>query len=133
MKKIILFFFSIFLVSTGFSENFVLNNQTSNPTDHQKSNIAIQWATSAKDIDANKHLAQQGLKLNPKTLKFLTQTGKITLDSPKKAEYFRVIVWSKSTGYPDFFTNWVDIVPNKTYTLNKAHLIPAALMSGTGC
>ena len=51
----------------------------------------------------------------------------------RNAEYFRVLWWSKSTGTPDFFTNWIDIESNKTYTLNKEHLIPFVLMIGAGC
>ncbi len=133
MKKTVVFVISIFVVTTGFSESFVLNNQTSVPTDKQKSKVAIQWAASAKEVDESNNRIRQGLRLNPDKLHLLTKRGKIHLSIPKKAEYFRVMVWSKGELGPDFLTNWVDIIPNKIYTLNKDHLIPTILMAGTGC
>jgi hypothetical protein len=132
MKKIILFLYSMLVATTGFAGNFILNNQTSNPN-NEKSRIAIQWAFTAKDVAENNNKIIQGKKLNPHSLRVLTQTGKINLTIPKHAEYFRVLVWSKGVGEPDLLTNWVDIVPNKTYTLNKDYLIPRVLMSGMGC
>ena len=133
MKKIILFFISILVGTTGFAESIVLNNQASTPTNNPKSKIAIQWATSARNAEVGNNLVKQGLKLNPDTLRVITQVGKINLNIPKKAEYFRALVWSKGAGAPDLLTNWVNIVPNKTYTLNEDHLVPLALMAGTGC
>jgi len=127
--KNILFFLALFVVNTGFAEHFTLNNQAYNPA--QK--IAIQWATSSKEVEKSNKMVRNEVKLNPKTLRFLTQMGKIDLDIPKKAEYFRVLVWSKGAKNPDFLTNWVDIIPNKIYTLNEDHFVPLALMSGTGC
>ncbi|MBL7481382.1 hypothetical protein [Legionella bononiensis] len=76
---------------------------------------------------------REGLKLNPDTLLVLTQMGKSNLAVPEHTEYFRVLVWSKGKGNPDCLTNWVDLIPNKTYTLIKDLLVPVALMSGTGC
>ena len=134
MKKIALFFLSLLVVATtAFADNLVLENQTSYPVKNQKSKMAIQWATSAKEVDAANNAVINGTKLNPKTLQVLTQTGKVNLNIPSKAEYFRVLVWSKGEGEPDLLTNWVDIVPNKTYTLKADHLVPSVLMSGTGC
>ncbi len=133
MKKVMLFFLSILVVPTGYTERFVLNNQAFNPSTSYKTRIAVQWATSAKEIEESNHKLQNGITLKPDALRVLTQTGKNTLEIPQKAEYFRVLLWSKSTGAPDFFTNWIDIVSNKTYTLNKEHLIPFVLMSGAGC
>lgn len=133
MTKIIVFFLSIFVATAGIAENFTLNNQSPYPIEMQHSKIALQWATSARDTDENNNRLQQGVKLNPDTLRVLTQHGKINLTLPEKAEYFRVIVWSKGVGEPDFLTNWVNIVPNKTYTLNEDHLVPVTLMSGMGC
>jgi len=129
MKKIMLFF--LLLATTGFAENLVLENQTPYPT--QNSKIAIQWATSAKEVDEYNKAIMYGLKLNPSTFQVLTQSGKITLSIPNNAEYFRVLVWSKGEENPDFHTNWVDIVPNKTYTLETDKLVPSVLMSGSGC
>lgn len=131
MKKIILLFFSIFVVSTGFAENFVLDIQTVNITN--KSKIAIQWANSAKEIEESDNRLRQGMKLNSETLQVIPQKGKINLDIPKKAEYFRVFSWSKDTKTPDLLTSWVDIVPNKNYFLKDEHLVPLVLISGTGC
>ena len=74
-----------------------------------------------------------GVQLNPQTLQVLTRSGTIQLSVPKKAEYFRVVAWSKGEGEPDLLTNWVDIVPNKVYTLQTDHLVPTVLMIGTGC
>jgi len=133
MKKIMLFFLFTLVAPTGFTERFVLNNQAFNPTSSYKSRIAVQWAKSAKEIEQSNRRLQEGIKLNPDTLRILTQSGKNTLDIPPKAEYFRVLWWSKSSGAPDFLTNWIDIESNKTYTLNKEHLVPFALMAGAGC
>lgn len=134
MKKIALFFLSLFVVAaTGFAENLVLENQTSYPAKNQKSKMAVQWATSAKEVDEGNNAVIQGSKLNPSTLQVLTKPGKVNLSIPKQAEYFRVLVWSKGEGEPDLLTNWVDVVPNKTYTLKTDHLVPSVLMLGTGC
>lgn len=129
--KIKLFFLSLLVTVTGFAENFVLENQTSYPM--KKSKIAIQWATTAKEVTEANTALMHGLSLNSETLQVLTQMGKVNLTIPKKAEYFRVLVWSKGEGEPDLHTNWIDIVPNKTYTLKPDHLVPSVLMLGTGC
>ena len=131
MKKIILFFLSLFAITTGFAESLQLVNQTPYPLKNSK--IAVQWATSAKEVEECNNALMYGLKLNPGTLKVLTKSGKINLSIPKEAECFRVLVWSKGEGEPDLHTNWVDIVPDKTYTLKTDHLVPSVLMSGTGC
>ncbi len=133
MKKIILSLLCLLIGTTGFAANFVLDNQSPYPAKNQKSKVAIQWATSVKDTTENNRKVMQGLTLNPNSLQTLTQTGKIHLTIPQKAEYFRVLIWSKGTGAPDLLTNWVAILPSKTYTLNEDHLTPVILMSGTGC
>lgn len=133
MKKITLLFFSLLVIKTAYAELFILNNQAYDPVSKQNRKIAIQWATSAKEVEENNKKVREGLKLNPNSLSVLTQSGKINLDIPEKAEYFRVLVWSNGTMTPDFLTNWVDIIPNKIYTLNDDHLVPLALMSGAGC
>lgn len=134
MKKIALFFISLLVVATPtFAENFVLENQTSYPAKNPKSKMMIQWATSAKEVDEGNNALIQGSKLNPDTLQVLKQSGKVNLSIPKKAEYFRVLVWSKDEAAPDLLTNWVDVVPNKTYTLKTDHLVPSVLILGTGC
>lgn len=134
MKKIWLFFLSLlYVATTGYAENLVIENQTSYPVIIQKSRIAVQWANSAKEADEGNKALIYGTKLNPETLVDLSESGKVTLNVPEKAECFRVVVWSKGEGGPDLVTNWVDIVPNKSYTLHDDHLVPVVLMSGTGC
>lgn len=117
----------LLVASSVFADTLVLDNRASYPK------MAIQWALSAKEVDEGNKALIQGLKLNPSTMNVLTKPGKITLTIPKSAEYFRVLAWSKSDGEPDFVTNWVDIVPNKTYALNSDHLVPTVLMLGSGC
>lgn len=127
------FFLALLAGSMGFAESIVINNQSSYPAKSSKSKMAIQWATSGKEVEENNNLVKNGLKLNLNTLQTFTQIGEISLEIPKKAEYFRIIVWSQDKIAPDFLTSWVDVVPNKIYTLTKKHLVPIALMSGTGC
>ncbi len=126
-------FLSLLVATTGFTENLVLENQTSYPVKNEKSKIAVQWASTEKEVEAGNHAIMYGLKLNPNTLQALTRTGKINLTIPNNAAYFRVLVWSKGEGEPDLHTNWVDIVPNKTYKIDTDHLVPSVLMSGSGC
>lgn len=134
MKKIILFCLSLLIIgSTGFAENLVLKNQTSYPAKNQKSKIAIQWANSAKEVQEGNDALIHGTQLNADTLQVITQRGKIKLAIPKNAECFRVLVWSINQEDPDLATNWVDVVPNKTYTLKTDHLVPTVLILGTGC
>jgi hypothetical protein len=84
-------------------------------------------------LAGNDFFKQTFKMLNPGTFQILTQSGKITLSIPNNAEYFRVLAWSKDEENPDFHTNWVDIVPNKTYTLEADKLVPSVFMSGSGC
>ena len=134
MKKIALFFLSLAAIATtGFAERIVLDNETSYPNKSQKSKIAVQWATSAKEVDDGNQALIHGLKLNSDNLQILSRSGKTDLTVPKKAEYFRIVAWSKGEGDPDLHTNWVEIVPNKTYTLQADHFVPSVLILGTGC
>ncbi len=134
MNKVVLFFFLLLFASGGFADSFVLNNQVANPPNNTKFRIVIQWASSVKDIEEYNNQIKQHAKLNPRSLQVLARRGKINMDIPKNMEYFRVLVWSKGVGkQPDLLTNWVDITPNKTYTLNEDQLTPLALMSGMGC
>lgn len=98
--------------AAGFADSLVINNKASYPAANQKSKMVIQWASSAKDVEEINSAVKQGLKLNPDTFQALTQSGKISLEIPKKAEYFRVLVWSNGNEGPDFLTNWVDAVPS---------------------
>lgn len=128
MKKIVLF---LLLATTGFSTSLVLENRTSHPT--QNSKIAVQWAFSAKEVDEGNKALLDGARLPATTLQTLAHIGKVKLAIPKNAEYFRVLAWSKGGDDPDLHTNWVEAVPNKTYTLQADHLVPTVLMSGMGC
>jgi len=130
MKKIVLF--CLFAI-TLFSESFILENQTSYPTDNGKSKLAVQWASSAKEVQEHNQALLQELKMNPATTQTLSKQGTLKLSFPKNSEYFRVLVWPKGKGNLEFLTNWIEIVPNKTYLLKREHLIPAVLMYGMGC
>lgn len=126
MKKFMLIFLSLFLVATtGFAETFTLDNQT------KYSPIHIQWASSAKEVDEDNQALMQGLKLNRDTMQVVPKSGKVTLTIPAKAAYFRILVWKGEA--PDLHTNWIEVEPNKTYTLRNDQLVPIALMSGMGC
>lgn len=128
MKKIALF---LFFVTSLFAESITLDNQTAYPT--KQSKMAVQWANNAREVDGNNKALIYGGKPNPDTLQTISQRGKIQLTLPKKAQQFRVLVWSKGTAEPDYTTNWIDITLNKTYTLEPDYLIPVVLMSGSGC
>lgn len=132
MKKFVLFFFSMLTVA-AFADTLVLENFTSYPMEHPKSKLAVQWATSAREVDQANKAITYGSKLNPATLEMVTHSGKITLTIPPNAEHFRIVAWSTNTDDPDLLTNWVDVVPNKVYKVEKDHLVPTVLMSGTGC
>ena len=131
MKKIAALF--ICLAISAFSENLVLENGTAYPLQHEKSQMAIQWAASAKEVQEHNQASIQGKKLNSATLEAIGKQGKLKLSIPKNAEYFRAVLWLKGEGSPAFITNWVEVVPNKIYQLKSDHLIPAVLMSGMGC
>ncbi len=128
MKKIALF---LLFTTTLIAETITFNNQTSYPTSQSK--MAIQWANTAREVDEQNKALLYEKKLNSDTLQTITQTGKTKLTPPNRAQQFRVLVWSKGTGDPDYTTNWIDITPNKTYTLENDYLIPVVLMPGTGC
>ena len=131
MKKTLFFFGLLVFAATGFADNLVLVNQTTYPAKNSK--MAIQWVNSGTQVDEENSAVISGTQLNPDTLQVLTQAGKVNLTIPEKAEFFRVVVWSKGQGDPDLLTNWVEIVPKKTYTLEADHLVPSVLMIGTGC
>ena len=128
MKKVCLF---LLLSTSLFAESIILDNQTAYPT--KQSKMAIQWANSAREVDEDNKALMYGGKLNPAMLQFLFKTGKVELTLPKKAQQFRVLVWSKDPDKPDYTTNWIDITDGKTYTLENDYLIPVVLMSGSGC
>ena len=133
MNKVALFFFLLLFVKVGFANHFVLNNQVASPANNTI-RIAIQWASSPKEIKELNNQLKQSTKLNPSSLYVLERVGKINVDIPKNMEYFRILVWSKGAEkIPNFLTNWVDVIPNKIYMLNKDQLTPLILISGIGC
>lgn len=128
MKKVGLF---LLFTTVLFAKSITLDNQTSYPTEQSK--MVVQWANSAREVDEYNKALMYGTKLNPDTVQPVTQTGKIKLTLPKKAQQFRVLVWSKGFEEPEYSTNWIDIKEGKTYTLETDYLIPIVLMPGSGC
>lgn len=130
MKKIVFFLLFTF---AGFASDFVLDNQTSYPNAEAKSQIAIQWASSAKEVDEDNKALMDKTPVNKGSLQFLSQSGKITIQVPDAKQYFRMLAWSQEEILPDLSTNWIEVEANKTYTLTQDHLVPIVLMLGTGC
>jgi hypothetical protein len=128
MKKIALVFF---FATSLFAGDITLENQTSYPS--QNAVVAVQWASTAREVQEHNEILIRGEKVSPSTLQYLDQAFKTKLSIPKTAEYFRVLVWPKGSGSPELLTNWVEIIPNKTYLLKKDHLTPVLLMVGMGC
>lgn len=133
MKKFILCFTLLCVAQAGFANSMVLDNATNYPLQAKNSKIAIQWAANVQDMQAENKAIIYGLDLNTQSLHLLNQSGKVNLDIPKNAQYFRILVWSKGKKEPDLLTNWVSIEHNKSYTINQEQLVPAVLVSGIGC
>lgn len=128
MKKIILL---LVLTTSLLAESISLDNQTEYPT--KQSKMAVQWANSAREVDENNKALMAGKSLNRSTLQEISQPGKIKLTIPQKAQQFRVLVWPQNSKEPEYTTNWINITPNKIYTLENDYLIPVILMPGSGC
>ncbi|HHP7842943.1 TPA: hypothetical protein ACSHSZ_001836, partial [Legionella pneumophila] len=111
----------------------VIYNKTNYPVKDNSRKIAVQWVATVEATQKANKIIINGSKLNLNSLKIITQKGKTQLTLPNDSHYFRVVVWSTGKQQPDLLTNWVDIVPNKTYIINQDQLVPAILMSGTGC
>lgn len=133
IKKAALIFLALVGGVTGFCDSIFLENRTSYPSQDQKSKIAIQWASSAKEVAECNSALICGSKWPQQNMETVTSQGKFPLTPPQKAEYFRVLVWSSGQGEPDLITNWVEIVPHKNYILETDHLVPTVLMIGMGC
>lgn len=95
--------------------------------------MALQWAHSAQEVDEGNMALMQGKSIDQKNLQYLNQSGTVNVNFPQKAQYFRVLVWTKGEKNPDFHTNWVDIESGKTYVLKQDQLVPTVLIHGTGC
>lgn len=131
MKNILIYLCLLFMSSVALAD-IILDNKTDYP-EKAKSKIAVQWAESGESIQKeNKSILNNSI-LDESSLKILKQNGLIKITPPNKAKYFRIVVWSTDKKIPDFLTSWVDIVPTKTYIVNQDLLIPAVLMSGSGC
>lgn len=128
MKKIALFFL---FSTTLFAKSITLDNQTDYPT--KQSKMAVQWASSAREVDAENKALMMGDPINAKTLQTISKNGQTKLTIPKQAQQFRVLVWDRNNEEPEYTTNWIDITADKTYTLENDYLIPVVLMSGCGC
>jgi hypothetical protein len=114
----------LFFTQTIFADRLTLENNTS------YRNLAIQWASSARIAQENNESLMQGDALS--NLSHLRQI-KETVAIPKNAMYFRILAWEKKGAQPDMLTNWVELVPGKTYQLKEEHLTPCLLMNGMGC
>lgn len=121
MKSLLVFLF--FMVSLS-AENFILENKTS----YQK--IAVQWAPSARAVQESNDALMQGEA--PSNLHY-PREGVATITVPKAATYFRVLAWRAKEKMPDHLTNWVELVPGKSYSLKDEHLTPVLLLNGMGC
>ncbi|PWY56005.1 hypothetical protein DGG96_08655 [Legionella qingyii] len=133
MNEISAYLCLYFMASTALATSIVLDNKTNYPEKSNPGKIAIQWAASAEAIQENNKTIMNGSKLDLRSMMTLSQKGQIQLNIPNHAHYFRVVVWSTGKKKPDLLTNWVDIVPNKTYILNQNQLASAILLSGAGC
>lgn len=116
----------LFFTTTLAADHFTLDNETP----YRK--IAIQWATSARMVQESNDAIMQGNPIVTADLYYLRQS-KETISIPKNATYFRVLIWNSAQNIPEFLTNWVELVPDKTYSLKKEHLTPLLLMNGMGC
>lgn len=122
MKILALF---LFFATSLVADSFTLENKTS----FQK--IAIQWASSARAVQESNDSLMQEDPL-PKNLYYLKNTNS-KVPIPANASYFRILVWENQDRDPNLLTNWVDIIPNKTYLIDNEHLTPVVLMNGMGC
>lgn len=119
-------FLALFLCFTAslLADSFTLENKTS----FQK--IAIQWASCARVAQESNDALLQGEL--PKGLYYPKKvTAKVKI--PSGASYFRLLVWESKEKNPTFLTNWVVIVPDKTYLIDDEHLTPILLLNGMGC
>jgi len=118
--------FCLLLTATLIADSFKLNNETSFPK------ISVEWASSAREAQEKNEALMQGEATNP--LKLYSPNGaKSKIAIPKDAAYFRILVWKGQGTLPELLTNWVEIIPDKTYLLKDEHLTPVLLMNGMGC
>lgn len=123
----------MFFASALSAETIVLDNKTSYSASNNTTKIAIQWASSAQEVQQNNATLIQGKTLSPAKVQYLTGQGKEKITVPKNQEYFRIVTFSKEEKKPELLTNWVEVVSGKTYELKQEHLSPVILMIGMGC
>lgn len=116
----------LFCIGALFADSFTLENKT------PFNKIAIQWAPSARAAQEMNDALIQREPLSASEL-YRTKQSKTIVRIPKNAAYFRVLVWETSDKLPDRLTNWIELVPGKTYLLKKEHLVPLLLINGMGC
>lgn len=133
MKKILVWLYLCFMASTALADSIVLDNETNYPEKGKPGKIAVQWAATVEITQKANKTIIHGSTLDLSALMMLPQKGQIRLTPPNHSKYFRILVWSTDKHGPDFLTNWVNIVPNTTYTVKQDQLIPVVLMSGSGC
>ena len=133
MKRHWLFLITMLLASSTYAEDIFLDNQAFSPSKHPTSKMVIQWANSAKDVEAINTMMKKTENYQLERYSIVTKDGTIKLNIPEKAGYLRVLISEKGKCAPDFLTNWLEIEANKHYTIKQKHLVPAALKSGMGC
>jgi hypothetical protein len=133
VKKFLAYLCLFLIAPVALADKIVLDNKTNYPEKNSQGKIAVQWVASAASTqEANKTIIK-GSTLDTGTLMMLSQKGQVQLMLPNHARYFRLVAWSTGKKVPDLLTNWVDIIPDKTYIVNQDQLVPAILMSGGGC
>lgn len=133
MKKILVYFGLIFMTQIAFSNTIIIENKTNYPEKNKDEAIAVQWAVSANATENANRGILNAEGVNSNFFMLLTQKGKNQLALPNEARYFRIIVWFNNKQEPVLLTNWVDVVPEKTYVVNQNQLVHRVLMSGAGC
>ena len=116
----------LLFITSLFADSFTLDNKTS----FQK--ISVEWASSARVAQESNDALMQGDAISPLKL-YSPDSTKSKIAIPENAAYFRVLVWENQGSPPELLTNWVEIVPGKTYLLKDEHLTPVLLMNGMGC
>ena len=116
------------VASGGMADSIILDNQT---TGHP-SKMVIHWVASGEEARQANYAVRYDSRVDPQHTQPIQGVGPITLTVPEHAESFRILVWEEGDQDP-LLTNWVDVIPDKTYVLQDEHLSPTVLMAGTGC
>jgi hypothetical protein len=114
----------LFFATTLFADQMIFENKSS------YSKLALEWASSARVAQESNEALMQGDKPT-KLYSIKKPYSKITI--PPNASYFRVLAWETSSNTPELLTNWVEIIPGKTYELKDEHLTSSLLLNGMGC